>query len=284
MKVAVLFAVLCLAAFARAESGITLEDMPAFPRLAEVEDKTEVVATGPDNNILNGKPLKVPIIEDPFAQAPGSDAAKTLDRITQVLTMEPPSAAIPKAATDEVDILEVLDAADKGKKADKKKAAKKSDKGKKSEKKGKKAEGKKREKKAGKKAEKKKDLGHIAEVKKEIESLNKLIAQAMKIQADLPKKKARLEELKKKLTEQATKAAAKLAGKKSAAQASLLSSVETKMQVLTHKLQKLSATKNLLHKSINGLKKIAEGKAVSQALIEQVENVEEDQDSTEDDV
>jgi len=268
--IALFFTVMCLAAFANAEAGVTLEDLPAFPRLAEVEDKTEVAATGPDNNILNGKPLKVPIIEDPFAQAPGSDAAKTLDRITQVLTMEPPSAAIPKAATDEVDILEVLDAAEGGKK----KANSK--KGKKGAKKGalkKNGEGKKKD--AGKASGKKdSSLDNIAQVKKEISSLDKLISQAMKIQADLPKKKARLEELKKKLQEQATKAAATLAGKKSAAQASLLSSVESKMNILSQKLQKLTATKSLLHKSITGLQKIADGKAISQALIEQVENVD----------
>lgn len=237
--------------------------MPAFPRLAEVGSTSTVVAgtMGPDNNILNGKPLKVPIIVDPFAQEPGSDAAKELERIQSVLTMEPPSAAQPKAvAADQVDILEVLDrAAAAAKAAAKKKAAKKAQK----------AAAKAGGPNAG--VGKANQLKNMVAVKAEIKQLNDLIKKASKIQADLPKKKARLERLKKKLHKAAAKTAKKLAGKKAGKQSKVAGDVAKKIKTLKNKLAKLESAKKLLHKSISGLKKVADGKAVSPALIQEVE-------------
>lgn len=231
--------------------------VPQFPRLAEVDASAAVVAMGPDNNILNGKPLKVPIIVDPFAQEPGSDAAQELDRITSVLTMEPPSAAQPKAvAADQVDILEVLDRAAKAAKAKaQKKALKKA------------------EKKAGKAGIKgAAQLKNMKAVKAEIKSLNDLIKKASAIQEQLPKKRARLESLKKKLHRAAAKTAKKLAGKKAGAQSAVAADVTKKIKTLKDKLAKLESAKKLLHKSISGLKKVAQGKAVDVSLIQEIES------------
>jgi len=234
--------------------------VPHFPQLAEIGSTSTVVAAGPDNNILNGKPLKVPIIVDPFAQEPGSDAAQELNRITEVLTMEPPSAAEPKpVAADQVDILEVLDrAAAAAKKAAKKKAQKKQQ--------------KLQQKQAIKQAESGSPaLRDMKAVKAEIKTLKELIDKAQKIQSELPKKKARLEKLKKKLHKAAAKQAKKLAGKKAGAQTKIANDVAAKIHTLKAKLKKLEAAKQLLNKSIDGLKKVASGNAVNPALIQEIE-------------
>ena len=237
----------------------TARAVPQFPRLAEVDAEASMAVGGPDNAILNGAPLKVPIIVDPFAQEPGSEAALEMDRIQKVLTMEPPSAQQPKPnPADQVDILEVLDrAAQLAKEAAKQKAAKKA---------------------AAKAAAAfKKDgptskLGKMSEVKKEIAALSDLIQKANQIQTELPKKKARLEALKKKLHKAATKSAQKLAGKKAGAEQKVASDVAGKIASLKAKLAKLESAKSLLNKSIGDLKKVESGAAVSPALIEQVEN------------
>jgi hypothetical protein len=257
MKVlAIVLLAVCVAGVA---SQADLHDLPEFPRLAEVDASTGVVAQGPDNNILNGKPLKVPIIVDPFAQEPGSDAAQELERIQSVLTMEPPSAAQPKAvAADQVDILEVLDRAAEAAKAKAKKAAQK-----KAQKDAAKAA-------AGNPAAQL-ALKNMKAVKKEISSLTDLIKKASDIQKELPQKKARLESLKKKLHAAAAKTAEKLAGKKAGAQSKVAEDVSGKIKTLKDKLLKLEQAKKLLHKSIDGLKKVASGQAVSPALIQEVE-------------
>jgi len=246
-------AFLLIAVMLAAVAAQDLHDLPAFPRLAEVDSSAAVVVSGPENDILNGKPLKVPIIVDPFAQEPGSDAAQTLDRITSVLTMEPPSAQQPKpSAADSVDILEVLDnAAKNDAKAAKAKAGAKA--------------------KAAANAASKGDLKNMAAVKAEIAGLQGMIKKALDIEKELPTKRARLERLKKKLHSAAAGAAKKLAGKKAGAQAKVAGDVSKKIQTLKDKLAKLESAKKLLHKSIDGLKKVASGAAVSPALIEEVE-------------
>jgi len=231
--------------------------MPVFPQLAEMDATTDVVATGPDNDILNGKPLKVPIIVDPFAQEPGSEEAKVMDRIVTVLGKEPPSAAQPKPnAATEVDILEVLDRASQAAKAAAAKAA------------GKKAKAKA----VSKQLAGKGNLKQLAEAKKEIQALKKMIKKAENIEKELPKKKKRLQRLEKKLHSQAAKSAAKLAGAKAGAEVKVASNVNKKIGSLKNKLAKLEAAKKLLRKSIDGLQKVATGQAVSPALIEEVEN------------
>jgi len=236
---------------------------------------------GPDNDILNGKPLKVPIIVDPFAKAPGSEAAEVMDRITQVLTMEPPSAAEPIVpAEDQIDILEVLDVAAKA--VAKEDAAKK---GRKDKKKGKgpagkkpadaakngtSSAGKKDDKSAAIPKDKKEAMGSL---KSEIAKLSGLIKKAQKIQAELPKKRARLELLKKKLSASVKTTAKDLAGKKAGAQAKTAKEVDDKIKQLKEKLSKLEGAKKSLGKSIDGLKSVATGKEVPASFIAEVESM-----------
>jgi hypothetical protein len=252
---AVLALVLVAVALAAAQD---LHDLPQFPRLAEVDAESSVAVSGPDNAILNGAPLKVPIIVDPFAQEPGSEAALEMDRIQKVLTMEPPSAQQPKPnPADQVDILEVLDrAAQLAKEDAKKKAAKKAA-----------AKSAAAFKKGGPTSK----LGKMSEVKKEIMALADLIQKANAIQNELPKKKARLEALKAKLHKAATKGAKELAGKKAGAEQKVANGVSDKIKVLMGKLDKLHQAKTLLTKSITDLKKVESGAAVSPSLIQEVE-------------
>jgi hypothetical protein len=202
---------------------------------------------------------------DPFAHEPGTDAAETLDRITQVLTMEPPAAAEPEVSPiDQVDVLEVLDVAHNRKK---KAAAKRA---------------KRAAKKAAKKAAvtkhgktlsglDKHQVAGMTAVKSEMKTLEKLIAKAQKIQSQLPKKKARLEALKKKLHIAATKTAKTLADKKAGKQVVVAKDVESKIGLLKEKLSKLESAKELLSKSISGLKKVASGKATDDKLVSFIE-------------
>jgi hypothetical protein len=231
----------------------------------------------------------VPIIVDPFAKAPGSEAAEVMDRITQVLTMEPPSAAEPVvAAEDQVDILEVLNVAAKAqRKADaKKNASKKARKGKKNG--GKKDDNKgsikldkkdaKKDKKDGKKDGKKDVLpkdkaAAMKSLKAEIGKLSGLIKKATKIQSELPKKRARLELLKKKLHSAAASTAKDLAGKKAGAQSKTAGEVDGKIKELKEKLAKLEGAKKSLSKSIDGLQSVVKGKQVPASLIAEVESM-----------
>jgi len=107
MKAVIFALALCVLAVSAQE--LKLDAMPQFPSSSLLEVGATV--DGPETNILTGKPLTVPIIEDPFAKATGGAEANELARITQVLTYEPPSAALPPSnAADKLDILEILDA------------------------------------------------------------------------------------------------------------------------------------------------------------------------------
>ena len=163
-----------------------------------------------------------------------------------MFTFEPPSAASPKAiAPDAVDILEVLDrAAIEAKKRAALKAARKAA----------------REAKAagvGAHGDDKANNKHQMKVMtKQIGKLNKLIAKATKVQTELPKKKARLESLQKKLRRAAAnakKGKGKAKGKKDDKQGAALAA---KLKLLKTKLANLESAKHLLHKSIHGLKKV----------------------------
>jgi len=69
----------------------------------------ETGVNGPDNHILRGNALVVPIIDDPFAEVP--EVEDELGKIAEVLTYQPPAADLPPAApVGKIDILEILDA------------------------------------------------------------------------------------------------------------------------------------------------------------------------------
>jgi len=234
------------------------QELHDLPQLAEVDSEAFVAVSGPDNAILNGAPLKVPIISDPFSQEAGTDAALEMERVQKVINSEPPSAQQPKPnASDMPDVLEVINrAAEVAAEEAKKKAAKKS---------AAKAAA------AFKKGGPTSKLGKMSEVKKEIAALSELIQKANKIQSELPNKTKRLEALKAKLHKAATKGAQKLAGKKAAAEQKVAGDVAGKIKSLNEKLAKLENAKKQLTQSIGDLKKVESGAAVSPALIEAVE-------------
>jgi hypothetical protein len=247
LVLAVLVALLAGVALAQ----VDLHDLPQFPSLVEVSAEAEAAAEGPDNNILTGAPLKVPVIDDPFQEDPGVDPAKELETLERVFTFEPPSAASPKAVSpDAVDILEVLDrAAIEAKKQAARRAARKAA----------------REAKAagvGGHADNKANNKHQMKVmSKQISKLNVLIAKATKVQSELPKKKAKLESLQKKLRRAAAKGKkGKGQGKKKGADKQG-AALAAKLKLLKSKLAGLESAKSLLHKSIHGLKKVVTKRA-----------------------
>lgn len=211
----------------------------------------DLEAEGPHNNILTGKPLFVPIIDDPFTPPAETPPAEVFRQIRHVMTREPPSAAdTPPPAVDAVDILEVLDIAEKKRRKRLERKAKKMAK-----------ELKAKQEAAGVaalKAKLAKDRKlSMKMVQKEMQHLDKLLAKAKKVQDAIPRKKARLELLQSKLSKAAEAETAPEKKKNDDAKAALekakAAEVAGKIKILAAKMKKLEKAKSLVNQSMKTL-------------------------------
>lgn len=232
---------LCVVAIAFAAA-----DAPSF---VEVE--------GPNNNVMSGKPLFVPQIIDIFADDVGATPEEIFGHLKHSVMNQPPSAKLASPIrAEKVDVLEMIDLAEKTIAARKKKAAEKAAK-------------KARAKLAGAAAVKKlKDLAakqssRAKAIKSEVSKINSLMSKADQLKKSLPQKRARLDVLKKKLVKAnadvAKAMAAPSAGKKNE-DAAKKAALALKLKLLRKKLAKVNSAKAVLDKSISGLTK-ASGKA-----------------------